>query len=61
MTRLSAMLLGTAMAVATAAPASAQQVTLHLGHVQQSTHPMQQAAEMFAQEVEQGTGGPSVS
>ena len=46
MTRLSAMLVGTAMAVAMAAPASAQQVTLHLGHVQQSTHPMQQAAEM---------------
>lgn len=57
MTRLSAMLVGTAVAVAMAAPATAQQVTLHLGHVQQSTHPMQQAAEMFAQEVEQGTGG----
>lgn len=35
----------------------AQDVTLHLGHVQQASHPMQAASERFAELVSERTGG----
>ena len=40
-----------------AAPTLAQEVTLHLGHVQQATHPMQIASEHFADLVAEKSGG----
>jgi tripartite ATP-independent transporter DctP family solute receptor len=43
--------------IAVAAPALAQEVTLHLGHVQQATHPMQIASERFADIVAEKSGG----
>jgi TRAP-type transport system periplasmic protein len=42
---------------AAAAPTLAQEVTLHLGHVQQATHPMQIASEKFAALVAEKSGG----
>jgi len=48
--------MGTAMA-AWGGVASAQSVTLHLGHVQQADHPMQIASERFADLVAEATDG----
>lgn len=37
--------------------AQAQEITLHLGHVQQANHPMQTSSEVFADLVAERTGG----
>src|SRR5690606_24742110 len=37
--------------------ASAQEITLHLGHVQQANHPMQTSSEAFAELVNKRTNG----
>lgn len=46
-----------ASAMAAMGPAAAQEVTLHLGHVQQATHPMQLASEHFAELVSEKSNG----
>lgn len=57
MRRLASPLLSAVALLALASAVQGQQITLHLGHVQQASHPMQVASEQFAALVAERTGG----